>query len=192
MLFRATQYFLEPISEPFIPEPAPTPAYPTPPPYHHPHHHQPPPTPEPEYFQHQVPQFPAPDNFLHSEPEVRSPDYYSSDYLGGTDYNYNSPSYKTYELDTYEPDYHSSFSHLDIPKLGGGPPPPLWDNQLAGVVGGDGGGNYNQFVNVAGPEAFEYGHVRGNPEHKKQEYSRREGRLFKSQVSEQRGRGFTS
>ena len=175
--------------EPFIPEPAPTPAYPTPayptpPPYHPP----PPPTAEPEYFQQQVPQFPAPDNFLHSEPELRTPDYYSSDYLGGSDYNYNSPSYKTYELDTYEPNYHDSFSHVDIPKLGpggggGGPPPPVWDNQLTGVVGGDGGGNYNQFVNVAGPEAFEHGHVRGNPEHKKQEFSRREGRHFKSQVS---------
>ena len=45
-------------------------------------------------------------------------------------------------------------------------------------------GNYNQFVNVAGPESFETGHVRGNPEHNKQEFTRREGRHFKSQVRE--------
>ena len=144
--------------EPYIPYAPPTPAYPTPAPYHH---H--PPTEQPDYFKHQLPEFPAPpDNFLHSEPEI-APDYYESEY--GQDYNYNSPSYKTYELDTYEPNYHNTFANIDIPKLDAEP------------------GNYNQFVNVAGHDAFEHGHVRGNPEHKKQEYSRREGRHFKSQVS---------
>ena len=52
----------------------------------------------------------------------------------------------------------------------------LWQDELQP-------GNYNQFVNVAAPGAYEHGHVRGNPEHKKQEYTRREGRHFKSQVS---------
>ena len=160
-------------SEPFLPYPEPTPAYSTPAPFIQDY---PPPTPAPEYFKHQLPEFPPPEIFPHSEPEVRTPDYYGgSDY--GSDYNYNSPSYKTYELDSYEPNYHESFSNIDIPKLGPGGSS-HWNNDLATQTG-----NYNQFVNVAGPEAFEHGHVRGNPEHKKQEYSRREGRHFKSQVS---------
>lgn len=171
------QFFRKPVEpyspEPFIPYSEPTPAYPTPTPYHH---HQPP-TPEPEYFSHQTAELPAPDNFLDS-PQLKTPDYFSSDYYG-SDYNYNSPSYKSYELDTYEPNYHDSFANIDIPKLQPGGGGSLWNNEL----GTGGGGNYNQFVNVAGPEAFEHGHGRGNPEHMKQEYSRREGRHFKSQVT---------
>ena len=151
------------IVEPYPPEPY-IPSSPTPPPYHYtpsPYypkaHYQP--TPAPEFFKHQAPEFPVPDNFLYEEPPQ---DYYNPDYYGGHDY-------KTYELDTYSHDDYSQ-PFLDIPKLGP-------DGNSLDV------GNYNQFVNVAGPESFEHGHVRGNPEHQKQEYTRREGRHFKSQVN---------
>lgn len=152
--------------EPYVPysvtpSPAPYHAPPTP----APHYPEPRPTQQPDFFAHQLPEFRAPDNLLHSEPpDYQTPDYYSYDHYN-TDYH--SPSYKTYELDTFAPgDYTDNF--IDIPKLAPGP--------------GSGPGNYNQFVNVAGPESFETGHVRGNPEHNKQEFTRREGRHFKSQV----------
>ena len=164
--------------EPYVPysgTPAPfhPPAPPTPAPYHYP---EPQPTQQPDFFQHQVPEFPAPDNFLRNEPP---PDYHSPDYYSYDHYNtdYHSPSYKSYELDTFAPgDYSDAF--IDIPKLG-----PHSGATFSGAPGG-GVGNYNQFVNVAGPESFETGHVRGNPEHNKQEFTRREGRHFKSQVRE--------
>ena len=80
--------------------------------------------------------------------------------------DYHSPSYNSYDTLDYLPIQQPAF--MDIPKL---------------VAGAEAGlGNYNQFVNVAGPDTFEHGHVRGNPEHSKQEYTRREGRHFKSQV----------
>ena len=141
--------------EPYQPHtPAPYSYHPTQAPYYPQQHHHPQPTPAPEFFSHQLPEFPPPDNYLHDEPQHQ--DYHNPDYYH---------EYKTYELDTYSHDY-SQPAFIDIPKLGA-----------------EHDGNYNQFVNVAGPESYEHGHVRGNPEHKKQEYTRREGRHFKSQVN---------
>merc|ERR1712029_954504 len=120
------------------------------------------------------PEFPTPDNFLHEEPDYKTPDYYNAEYYNYNDYR--SPSYKSYELDTYDhAEYNDHF--VDIPKLGVDP-----GSMFSGPLD-PASGNYNQFVNVAAPESFEHGHVRGNPEHKKQEYTRREGRHFKSQVT---------
>ena len=146
--------------------PAPVPVYPAEP--FQPAPYQPRPTPQPAYLQHEPLQFPAPDNLLRDEPpppqDYHSPDYYNYDHYSYPDYH--SPSYNSYDTLDYVPIQQPAF--MDIPKL---------------VAGAEAGlGNYNQFVNVAGPDTFEHGHVRGNPEHSKQEYTRREGRHFKSQV----------
>ena len=166
-------------AEPFIPysdqysKYTPPPPSPTPAPYYNPQ-----PTQQPDYFKDQLPEFPTPDNFLHEEPDYKTPDYYNAEYYNYNDYR--SPSYKSYELDTYDhAEYNDHFNNdhfVDIPKLGVDPGS-MFNGPLDPASG-----NYNQFVNVAAPESFEHGHVRGNPEHKKQEYTRREGRHFKSQV----------
>jgi len=197
-------YDYEPMkfNSPYPPEPYHQPA---PEPYPHP-------TPEPAHFKHQVPAFlPPPENFAQAggEPDFHTSDYYSSEYQGndyygsdyhgkdypgndyhgndfhgndyhGNDYNgndyketdYNGQEYQ--DLDFHSPDFND-------PGLVVGPTQlrpkgrSLWDDDVTT--------NSNQFVNVADVDTFEHGHVRGNPIHKKQEYTRREGRHFKSQVS---------
>jgi len=112
-------------------------------------------------------------------PDYHGSDYHGSDYHGsdyhGSDYHgidYHEPEFKN--LDFHAPDFHD-------PGIKGGliPERPkgrsLWDDDVTT--------NSNQFVNVADIDTFEHGHVRGNPVHKKQEYTRREGRHFKSQVT---------
>ena len=111
----------------------------------------------------------------------RGADYYTSDY-NGPEYTheyhvaespeyYPEPEYQQGGLDAVSPDFHTN-------GLGSGPHEPqgFWGMKE------DITNNANQFVNVAAPDTFEHGHVRGNPLHKKQEYTRREGRHFKSQV----------
>ena len=130
------------------------PYHPTPAPYHQQEHY--PPTPEPEYFKNPLPAFlPPPENYVHEEPDYKTHDYYNYDQYNN---DYHSPSYKSYELDTFTPnDYNDHY--IDIPKLGPGGEA-LFDTDINAP------GNYNQFVNVAAPESYEHGHVRGNPEHK--------------------------
>ena len=156
------------------------------------------PTPQPLSFDSEVASFlPPPQDFVpehRSLPDFHSPEYYSSDYKGG---DYYSPEYHTsdysseeyypihgddysgnyvgdYEgdLDAVAPDFHTA-------PLGAPPHSPV----LSFGDKTDITHNSNQFINVASPEKFEHGHVRGSPVHKKQEYTRREGRQFKSQVS---------
>ena len=160
------------------------------------------PTPQPLSFDSEVASFlPPPQDFVpehRSLPDFHSPDYYSSDYKGG---DYYSPEYHTsdYSSEEYYPspggdysgnyvsDYGSDFhQELDAvapdfhtAPLGPSPHQPI----LSFGDKTDITQNSNQFINVASPEKFEHGHVRGNPVHKKQEYTRREGRQFKSQVS---------
>jgi len=165
-------------------------------------YHQP--TPEPAHFKHQVPAFlPPPENFVQEpdfhtsdyySPEYQGSDYYASDYQGseyhGSDYQGSDYQGSDYHGSDYPgPDYHGSdyhgqeFPELDFhdPGIKSGTIPlrpkgrSLWDDDVTT--------NSNQFVNVAGVDTYEHGHVRGNPVHKKQEYTRREGRHFKSQVS---------
>ena len=159
------------------------------------------PTPQPLSFDSEVASFlPPPEDFVaehRSLPDFHSPDYYSPDYYKGGDYY--SPEYHTsdYSSEEYYPihggdynyvgDYGNDF-HQDLDAVAPdfhtaplGPPPhqPI----LSFGDKTDITQNSNQFINVASPDKFEHGHVRGNPVHKKQEYTRREGRQFKSQVS---------
>ena len=142
-----------------------------------------PPTPQPISYDDDIASFlPPPADFSpesrglpqFNPPEKYSSDYYTSDY-NSADY-YPNPEHHEYSYD-YRPEHHEvpdysgsplGLQHLDINEA--------WGNKE------DVTDNANQFVNVAAPDVFEHGHVRGNPMHKKQEYTRREGRQFKSQV----------
>ena len=92
--------------------------------------------------------------------------------IHGDDYSGNYVGDYEGDLDAVAPDFHTA-------PLG----PPPHSPVLSFGDKTDITHNSNQFINVASPEKFEHGHVRGNPVHKKQEYTRREGRQFKSQVS---------
>jgi len=146
-------------------------------------YHQP--TPEPAHFKHQVPAFlPPPESFTLDtrKPDFKSPDYYSPEYHGP---DYYAPDYHEndfHEHDYPGHDYHEEPLNLDFPSKSFEAPlnlrpkgRSLWDDDVTT--------NANQFINVADVETFEHGHVRGNPVHKKQEYTRREGKHFKSQVT---------
>ena len=154
------------------------------------------PTPRPLSFDTEVASFlPPPSNFAPEHrglPEFDTSDYYYKD--GGeyypSDYHVvEGDRYPSFETEDYGPDYGPDhLQHLDAvspdfhttANIAPLPPPP---QQPQLVFGDKTDINANQFINVAAPDKFEHGHVRGNQVHKKQEYTRREGRQFKSQVS---------
>merc|ERR1712142_820933 len=51
-----------------------------------------------------------------------------------------------------------------------------------GADGGYGGDGYFQYINVPGPNTFEWGYKRGNPDHNREEYLSQKDHTFKAKL----------
>merc|ERR1719179_101104 len=51
-----------------------------------------------------------------------------------------------------------------------------------GADGGYGGDGYFQYINVPGPNTFEWGYKRGNPKHNREEYLSQKDHTFKAKL----------
>merc|ERR1712121_333294 len=58
-----------------------------------------------------------------------------------------------------------------------------------GADGGYGGDGYFQYINVPGPNAFEWGYKRGNPDHNREEYLSQKDHTFKAKLKWHDGYG---